>query len=93
MDNLVERLAVGSQVCIQTVTHYYVGIVESVDGESCTLKQVSWIADTGRSTNFYADVAKASEVEVFPVDALVTIYKNAMVVSYPIPGALPVKQK
>ena len=50
---------------IQTVTHYFVGKLVAVTDLELVIEDASWVADTGRFTDFLKK-GDASEVEVFP---------------------------
>lgn len=47
----IEEL-VGEIIFIRTVTHYYTGRLMKVSGQFAILEDASWIADTGRFSNF-----------------------------------------
>lgn len=69
---------VGDKVFIRTVTLYYTGQIESLNGDWITLTNASWIADTGRFYDFLKD-GKCNEYESFqksvsiPVQSLIDI--------------------
>jgi hypothetical protein len=79
-------LAVGNQVFIRTVTHYYTGRVVELSTSEVVLEEAAWIADTDR---FAAALATGNlkEVEPFPGDA--TIGRGAIVDACTWPHALP----
>lgn len=55
---------VGDKIFIRTVTHYYLGEIEAINGDWITLKEASWIADTGRFHDFLKE-GKCNEYEAF----------------------------
>jgi hypothetical protein len=59
-------------VCIRTVTHYYVGTVSDTRGEFVVLADAAWVADTGR-WNTFLTTGVASEVEPFPGEVAVSL--------------------
>ncbi len=61
--NFYEDL-VGQKVLFRTVTYHALGEVKKVVGRFVHLKVASWIADTGRFSNFIKDgVQSNSEIE------------------------------
>ena len=55
----------GLKVVIRTVTYHYAGEVVDVDEGRVALEHASWIADSGRWSEFLK-TGSASEVEMFP---------------------------
>jgi len=70
---------VGKQVCIRTVTMTNVGILEDVTDTDFVLSNASWIAISGRWSNFINGNIGADEVEPFAKDKLVFVSKGAYV--------------
>lgn len=69
---------IGKAYLIRTVTHIDIGVVVEVGPTEIVMKDVSWIADTGR----YADAllkGSLSEVEPYPNGDLVIIGRGAVV--------------
>ena len=54
----------GYSVVIRTVTYHYAGRVKSVDEGRVLLKDASWIADSGRWSEFLK-TGEANEVEMY----------------------------
>jgi len=61
---------VGKNVFIRTVTMAYTGKLLAVYPNELVLSDASWIADTGRFSNFLK-TGEAGEVEPFPENAIV----------------------
>jgi hypothetical protein len=55
---------VGQNIFVRTVTMYYLGCVDKVCGQWLTLKDASWVADTGRFGDFLKE-GKGHEIEPF----------------------------
>jgi len=55
---------VGDKVFIRSVTLYYIGKIEKIEGDWVTLSNASWIADTGRFFDFLKD-GECNEYESF----------------------------
>ena len=58
-------LSKGSAIIIRTVTYHYTGEVVACDDRWLTLKDVAWIADSGRWSNALR-TGVLSEVEPYP---------------------------
>ena len=81
---------VGRKYLFRTVTHIDVGEVVSVCGDFVTLKNSSWIADTGR----FHDCLKNgvfSEVEPYPSGNMLNL--SALIDAAPWEHDLPTEQK
>lgn len=73
----VNTMDVGSAVFVRTVTHYYTGEVVRVDKDWLVLRNVAWIADTGR----FSEALKTgtlNEIEPYPAGE-VLIARGAIV--------------
>lgn len=81
---------VGESYLFRTVTHYQVGRVYEIDDKFVTLKDASWIADTGRFHNCLKS-GTFSEVEPYP--DYVIVNTDALVDAAPWPHELPTEQK
>lgn len=66
------------KVFIRTVSNYYTGILLNGTDEYLVLSEAAWIADTGRFTQAMAS-GIFDEVEPYPADMQVRVYKNAIV--------------
>jgi hypothetical protein len=89
------KINAGENWIFQTVTHYVVGTVESIDQNEIWLKPgtASWIAVTGRFHNFMkVGVIKETEVEPFG-NVPVMIKQGAIVISAQWTHPLPLKQQ
>lgn len=83
-------LAIGSKYFVRTVTNYVVGKLEEIRGGFLVFSEASWIADTGRFSNFLA-TGEADEVE--PVKGLYRVAINAVVDIFDWKHTLPKTQK
>ena len=76
----------GDAVFIRTVTHYYVGRVVTVNKLFVTLKDASWVADTGR---WYQALkyGTLNEIEPFidPVDIAIGSIVDVTKWRHPLP--------
>ena len=70
---------VGRQVLIRTVTMIDVGTLIDVTDTDFILINVSWIADTGRWSDFLHKKIQANEIEPFPKDTIVCISRGAYI--------------
>ena len=64
---------VGTKYLFRTVTHIDVGEVKEITGKFATLKNASWIADTGRFADALKDTDKFNEVEPYTNDCIVNL--------------------
>jgi len=83
-------IAVGEKIFIRTVTFYYIGELVHIDPEHFVLKNASWIAETGR----FSEVMKGgdfSEVEPYPEEFEVIVFRGAVVDCTKWPHSLPSK--
>ena len=76
---------IGQKVLVRTVTFHMLGEVTGRDGDWLTLKDASWVADSGRFNEALRD-GSLNEVE-FCGDAAVNL--AAAVDAFPWPHALP----
>lgn len=81
---------IGEKYFVRTVTHYVVGKLEEISGGFLVFSSASWIADTGRFTNFLT-TGEASEVE--PVPGLYRVAIGSVVDIFDWQHDLPKKQK
>ena len=80
---------VGTNVFIRTVTHYFTGHVEAIDGQFVILSQAAWVADTGR----YADALKNGDLsEVEPIGNVMVNLSSVIDIT-PWINPLPLVQK
>jgi hypothetical protein len=81
-------LALGKNVFIRTVTHYYTGRVAFIDRAKnlLVLEDAAWIADTGRFADAMRD-GTASEIEPFtnPVEINLASMVDATLWVSPLP--------
>jgi hypothetical protein len=61
----------GKNYFIRTVTYFYAGECVSVQGGFVQLKNVSWVADTGKFSEAFEK--GFSEVEMYPSGAMVNV--------------------
>ena len=84
----------GQVVFIRAVTHHYLGQVAEVLEDCVVLKKASWVADDGRFSKCVAgQFDDQAEVEVYPPEALVSVYYGGMIDSVIWPGELPTENK
>lgn len=76
----------GKKVFIRAVTYHYTGLVVSVDANTIDITEAAWIADSGRFSVAMADPQQMSEVEMYPVDRVVSISRGAIVDMCEIPS-------
>lgn len=81
---------VGDSVFIRTVTFYYTGKIEAVNGDWITMSSAAWIADTGRFHQFLTE-GKCNEFEGFP--EIVSIPMGSIIDISPWRHALFIGQK
>lgn len=84
--------AIGQAYLIRTVTHIDIGIVVEVGPQEIVMKDVAWIADTGRYADALAN-GTLSEVEPYPVGERVIIGRGAVVDAARWNHPLPREQK
>jgi hypothetical protein len=85
-------LVVGKSYFVQTVTHYYTGKLVRDEKENLVLTNASWIADTGRFSDFLK-TGNANEVEPFPPELETGVAKSAIINVCSWPHTLPNVQK
>lgn len=75
---------VGKPYMIQTVTAFYKGILEKLTPTEFVLTDCSWVADTGRFSEFVQDETDTivKEEEPFPKEMKVIISRSAMLCAY-----------
>ena len=75
---------VGKPYVIQTVTSFYKGILEKLTPTEFVLIDCSWVADTGRFSEFVQDDgdSKISEEEPFKKETKVIISRGSMICAY-----------
>lgn len=61
----------GQYYAVRTLTMIQTGRLEAVYAGELVLSDAAWVADTGRWTQFLADPASASEIELFANDVIV----------------------
>jgi hypothetical protein len=82
----------GKKYAIRTVTMAYVGQLVSVTDKELVLVKASWIADTGRFSEFVAG-GEANEIEPFPPERLVIVGRGALIDAVEWSGELPKEKK
>jgi hypothetical protein len=80
----------GDKVIIRTVTNYFTGRIEKIDGGFITLAEAAWVADTGRWHQALTS-SELSEVEPYPAGVAVAL--GAIVDLSPWNHDLPTKVK
>ena len=84
------ELKPGLGVFVLSVTRYYIGRFLKEDATFLYLDHVSWIADTGRFHKAVKDGREAlAEVEPYPPERVVRLFKGAGVEVSDWPHALP----
>jgi len=81
---------VGEKYLFRTVTHYDVGEITAINGAFVTLKDASWIPDTGRYHDCLA-TGEFDEIEPYPNGVFVNT--AATVDAAPWPHPLPREKK
>lgn len=81
---------VGEQYFIRSVTHYAVGKLEEITGGFLIFSSASWIADTGRFSDFLKS-GVADEVE--PIPGLYRLAIGSIVDAFDFNHVLPTEQK
>lgn len=82
---------IGTDIFIRTITMFYTGHVEAVDGKFVVLSSAAWIADTGRLANFMeGNPTEAMEVEPMG-DTMINL--DVVLDISPLKMSLPVTQK
>jgi hypothetical protein len=82
------KLNVGELYLFQTLSHYWLGVVEDVDGPGITIRGTEWVADTGRFGEFTSG-AKPENLEVEPVKnkgSIIHLNGCHVVTAIPMPG-------
>lgn len=82
---------IGKNYFIQTVTHYYLGRLLEVLKDELVLEEASWVADTGRFSDFMRD-GKFNEVEPYPSGKLI-VGRGSLVQAFEWSHKLPKDQK
>lgn len=83
---------VGSSVFVRTVTYAYTGEVVHFDADWVVLKDVAWIADSGRWSEA-CKTGEFSEVEAYPDDVTTSVSRGAIVEICEWPHELPRETK
>ena len=83
---------VNKKYFIQTITMSYTGCLVAVNDKELVLKDVAWIADTGRFTEAM-DKGTFNEVEPLPSGRNVAIGRGAIVMGMQVTFDLPKTQK
>lgn len=82
---------IGTNVFIRTITMFYTGHIEAIDGKFVVLSSAAWIADTGRFSDFIQG-KPTSALEVEPMgDTMVNL--DAVLDISPLQMSLPLIQK
>lgn len=82
---------IGTNVFIRTVTMFYTGHIEAIDGKFVVLSTAAWVADTGRFSDFMKGTPTPN-FEVEPMgDTLVNL--DAVLDISPLQMELPLSQK
>ncbi len=81
---------IGEKYFVRTVTHYMVGKLEEITGGFLVFSSASWIADTGRFSEFLKS-GEPNEVE--PVRGLYRLTVGSIVDAFDWEHALPTKVK
>ena len=81
---------VGEKYLIRTVTYFLLGEVSKITGDFVTLKNASWVADTGKFSTCINN-GTIDEVEVF--DVPVSVNMQSIVDFYKWEHSLPTETK
>ena len=84
------KKAIGENVFIMTVTFFYIGKIKSVTDKFITLEKATWIAETGRLTEFLKN-GNYNEGEVLLNDLDINL--DSIVASTKYLHSLPTKSK
>lgn len=71
-------MVIGTDYFIRTVTHYFTGRLVWVGDKEIVLEKVSWIADTGKFSEF-VNGKTVNEVEPFPSSSTVIIGRGSII--------------
>lgn len=80
------------KIFVRTVTNFYVGEIVKQNKQWITLKNASWVADTGRFSTAMG-TGLLSEVECYPKDMLVHVAVSSIVDYCDWPHELPIESK
>ncbi len=69
---------IGENYLIRTVTHINIGTLIAVTSKELVMRDVAWIADTGRFEQCVKD-GKLAEVEPFPDGEIVIMGRGALI--------------
>jgi len=69
---------IGTRYYVQTVTHYYVGTLVAITPQELILRDVAWIADSGRHGEFVAG-GPPKESEAWPAGVEVIVGRGSVV--------------
>ncbi len=83
---------IGENYLIRTVTHINIGTLIAVTSKELVMRDVAWIADTGRFEQCVKD-GQLSEVEPFPDGEIVIIGRGALIDAVRWQNELPRVQK
>lgn len=76
---------IGKRYLIRTVTMIQHGVLVEVTDKELVLTECSWIADTGRFSDFANGKIEPNEVEPFPLDRPVIIGRGALIDAFVLP--------
>lgn len=85
-------MVIGTDYFIRTVTHYFTGRLVWVGDKEIVLEKVSWIADTGKFSEF-VNGKTVNEVEPFPSNSTVIIGRGSIIDMTKRIGCLPLSVK
>jgi len=71
---------IGKIYLVMTVTHYFAGILEDVNHHEVTLKDATWVADTGRFSDALLDQSVVKELELLP-DGFAIIGRGSIILA------------
>ena len=66
-------LSIGSSYHIRTVTMAYAGVLIGFDNNHLVLTKASWVADSGRFSEYLKDTGNVSENEPYKNDVIVNV--------------------
>jgi len=77
---------IGKKYLIRTVTMIQHGTLVGISATELVLAKASWIADTGRFSDFLHGKISPSDVEPFPQDKIVIVGRGALIDAVELEG-------
>lgn len=76
---------IGKPYNLMTVLGWYKGILVKETSKTLTLKNASWVSETGRFSEYVNDDSVVKEEEPFAEDTLVIIERTSLIGGFKIP--------